>query len=109
MDFFQAQGGAVAQLAWSSPSTAPSIIPQSQLYPIITLPPVFFTSTAGFSNGVFSLPAAGMAGGSYILQATTNFLDWTSLSTNLAPADLFYLTDPAAANFPQRFYRIEQP
>ena len=40
MDYFQAQGGAVAQLSWTSPSTAPSIIPQTQLYPITTLPPV---------------------------------------------------------------------
>jgi len=33
MDFYCANGGAVAQLFWSSPSTMKSIIPRSQLYP----------------------------------------------------------------------------
>jgi hypothetical protein len=110
MDYFQAQGGAVAQLSWSSPSTVQVIVPQSQLYPITALPPVFFTGPAYFSNGQFSLQATGMAGGSYIFQGTTDFVHWTSLSTNLAPANLFNLIDATATNFPYRFYRaILQP
>ena len=109
MDYFQAQGGAVAQLAWTSPSTTQSIIPQSQLYPIISLPPVFFTPSGFFSNGLFHLQAAGMAGGSYIFQGSTDLLNWVSLSTNLAPTPLFNFLDPQATNFTHRFYRaIEQ-
>ncbi len=109
MDYFQAQGGAVAQLAWSSPSTAQSIIPQSQLYPITSLPPVYFTPSGFFSNGVFQLPASGLAGGNYIFQGSTDLLNWVSLSTNVASTPLFNLVDPAATNFPHRFYRaIEQ-
>ena len=100
----------MAQLAWSSPSTAQTIIPQSQLYPITSLPLVSFTSPGHFSNGMFSLQASGMAGGSYVFQGTTNFLQWISLSTNLAPANPFNLLDPGATNFPYRFYRaIGQP
>jgi hypothetical protein len=110
MDYFQAAGGAVAQLSWSSPSATQAIIPQTQLYPITTLPPVAFSSSGYFSNGAFALTVNGMAGGSYILQGSTDFLHWISLNTNLAPANQFILTDPGVTNFPYRFYRaIEQP
>ncbi|PYJ06700.1 MAG: hypothetical protein DME25_05980 [Verrucomicrobia bacterium] len=73
-------------------------------------PPVFFTPHVVFTNGQFQLELSGLAGRSYLFQATTNFADWTSLSTNLAPSNLFDLTDFGASNFPLRFYRaIEQP
>ena len=109
MDYFQAGGGAVAQLAWSSPSTTKTIIPQSQLYPITTLPPVFFTPTGTFSNGLFYVQGSGMAGGSYIFQGSTDFVNWVSISTNFSSTSLFNLVDPSATNYPFRFYRaIEQ-
>jgi len=110
MDYFQATGGAEAYLYWSSPSTVQAIIPQTELYPISSLPPVMFTASGSFSNGQFSMPVTGMAGGSYILQGSTDFVHWFSISTNLAPANSFNLVDPAATNFPYRFYRaILQP
>jgi hypothetical protein len=109
MDYFQAQGGALAQLSWSSPSTAQATIPQTQLYPVTTLPPVRFTTAGQFNNGAFSLSLTGMAGGSYILQGTTDFVNWASINTNLAPGNLFNLSDPTATNFHYRFYRaVEQ-
>ena len=39
MDYFQSSGNAVAQLLWSSPSTAQAVIPQTQLYPYTNPPP----------------------------------------------------------------------
>jgi autotransporter-associated beta strand protein len=39
MDYFQQDSTAGAQLRWSSPSTAPAIVPQSQLYPQTNPPP----------------------------------------------------------------------
>jgi uncharacterized repeat protein (TIGR03806 family) len=49
MDYFQSNGDAVAQLLWSSPSTAQSIIPQTQLYVFTNPPPTI----------VMASPAAG--------------------------------------------------
>ena len=39
MDYFENGGGALAKLAWSSPSTTKAIIPQIQLFPPATMSP----------------------------------------------------------------------
>jgi hypothetical protein len=114
MEYYENMGDASAQLSWSSPSTAKTIIPQSQLYP--TFAPSFNTGSTAFSAGQFQLQLFGLPGKDYVLQATTNFMNWISLSTNVSPPDpgitlpssLFNFTDIAATNFPQRFYRAFQ-
>ncbi|HZQ48289.1 MAG TPA: PA14 domain-containing protein, partial [Verrucomicrobiae bacterium] len=105
MDYFQAGGGAVAQLAWSSPSTSPAIVPSSQLYPDQTVPPVFQISTNPFTNGMFQLQVTSVAGKSYVFQGSTDLIHWMPLSTNLAPSNIMVLIDPNSTNFPKRFYR----
>ena len=69
--------------------------------------PLHFTSQ-GFTNDVFQLGFAGVTGSNYVLQASTNFVDWTPLSTNTAVTNLFNLFDVQATNFPYRFYRVMQ-
>jgi mono/diheme cytochrome c family protein len=70
--------------------------------------PLYFTSSGFVSNNVFQLGFSGIAGSNYVLQTSTNLLDWTPLTTNTATTNLFYLTDPAAGNYPRRFYRVLQ-
>ncbi|HTV62082.1 MAG TPA: RICIN domain-containing protein [Verrucomicrobiae bacterium] len=72
------------------------------------LPPVFFTSEGFLANGQFQLGFEGVVSDTYILEATTNFLDWVPLDTNLSSTSLFDLFDPNATNFPYRFYRVLQ-
>jgi len=74
----------------------------------VIVPPIFFTSADFSTNGQFQLGFSGVAGNSYILEATTNLLDWTPLGTNLASTNLFDLFDPNATDFPYRFYRVLQ-
>ena len=72
--------------------------------------PMYFVPGGSFSNGQFELQLSGLAGKSYLFEASTNLSDWLFISTNVAPSDLFQLIDPGASNFPYRFYRaIEQP
>jgi uncharacterized repeat protein (TIGR03806 family) len=70
--------------------------------------PLYFTSAGFLPNQQFQLGFAGVSGGNYVLQATTNFLTWTPISTNTAATNLFNLLDPNATNFPYRFYRVLQ-
>jgi hypothetical protein len=80
-----------------------TICPPAQK-PTPSIRPVGFTT-----NGILQLELSGLAGKSYLLQASTNLSDWISIGTNLPMATPFDISDPAAANFPARFYRVVQP
>ena len=71
--------------------------------------PGFYLTPSGFStNSRFQISVAATTGSNYVLQASTNLVNWTSISTNLAATNVFNLLDPNAPNFPYRFYRVLQ-
>ena len=69
--------------------------------------PSQFTAVS-LTNGVVHLFFAGIANQTYVLEASTNLVDWTPVQTNVAPAGVFEMIDPAASQFQYRFYRTEQ-
>jgi hypothetical protein len=75
---------------------------------LFTIQQPFFTTEAFTSGGMFQLGLSGAAGNRYVLQASTNLVDWTPIATNMATTNLFTLMDSNAAAFPSRFYRVLQ-
>ena len=59
-------------------------------------------SAAVSSGGQFSFTISGTTGQMYVVQASTNLLDWVSVMSNTAP---FVFMDSNTASFNQRFYR----
>ena len=60
-------------------------------------------------DGSFHATLEGQVGGRYIIQASTNLVDWGSVTnvTHSSPTILF--RDPAATNLNRRFYRVVSP
>ncbi|MDB6121306.1 MAG: regulatory domain of in-like proprotein convertase [Pedosphaera sp.] len=62
------------------------------------------------SDGLFQLQFNGMAGMNYTLQASTDMLEWTSLTNLHASSNaVFQFSDGAATNHSKRFYRLSIP
>lgn len=59
-----------------------------------------------YANGIFSLTVTGGSGSSFIVQASTNLVDWINLYTNFSTTP-FTWSDSNADNFSQQFYRIQ--
>jgi len=59
---------------------------------------------AGFTSSGFELRVTGPVG-IYVLQASTNLVDWTDICTNKAPNGILEFSDSNRANFERRFYR----
>jgi hypothetical protein len=53
-------------------------------------------------GGQFSFTVSGLSSGQYIVQASTDLVNWVSLQTNVAP---FNFVDSNAGQFSRRFYR----
>lgn len=68
--------------------------------------PPQFTGNLTSTNGTFQLTVGGQSGQSYIIQASTNLVNWVSIYTNPPPYIApFTFTDANASNYPTRFYR----
>jgi len=59
----------------------------------------------GVVSNQFGFSVTGQSGWVIVLEASSNFTNWTSLTTNLLDGRPFPFRDPTAPNLPQRFYR----
>ena len=60
------------------------------------------TASSVNAAGQFGFTVSGISGYKYIVEASTNLVNWTMLETNAAP---FNFVDNNTANFSRRFYR----
>jgi sugar lactone lactonase YvrE len=75
----------------------------------VTPPDNTIVSPQRLPNGNFQLAFYGLMGSNYMIQTSTNLIDW-QLFTNFTGSNLlFYFDDPAATNFNRRFYRSVLP
>jgi len=69
-----------------------------------TAPPVVI-SAAGMTNGEFSLTYNASPDFAYIVECSSNLLDWEPLATNVASSDPMFFSEPI--NCPgSKFYRV---
>lgn len=84
---------------------SPTIIPISSEGAITNAPPQF-TDALRVIDGAFSFTLRGIPGGIYYLQASTDLIEWTTISTNTLPdGGTLRVSDPDAHLFNKRFYR----
>ena len=69
-----------------------------------TNPPAI--SQANFADGSFALQVAGDVGPNYVIQGSTNLMDWESLYTTNPAVMPFSWSDVGSSNFPARFFRV---
>ena len=69
---------------------------------IVQVDPTPVLSNPSYANGQFQAFLNGATNASYVIQASTNLVNWTPVSTNIAPAQI---TNSPPANTPYRFYR----
>src|SRR5207245_2585176 len=59
------------------------------------------------TNGQFTLQFSGVDGRTYIVQTSTNLVDWAAIFTNQQTGGLYIYTDTNAIDA-ARFYRVQQ-
>jgi plastocyanin len=75
--------------------------------PVFLLTNSILTNIA-LSNGTAQFTVLGIAGQTYIFDATVNLSNWLPFATSIAPASVFQVLDTNAASFSNRNYRSRQ-
>jgi hypothetical protein len=68
--------------------------------------PVQVTAGLVVSNGVSMFRLGGGAGRSYVIEASSNLLQWLPVHTNIATFGPLQFLEPASTGSSQRFYRV---
>jgi len=69
--------------------------------------PLVILTGASFANGQFGLQFAGSDTQSYVVETSTNLIDWMPVSTNSPSGGQFIFIDTNATD-PARYYRVHQ-
>jgi hypothetical protein len=69
-------------------------------------PPYSFTGPSVLSGGTFTMEYWAPTGQTYVLETSTDLLNWTAVTTNIPTTAPFTLVDPGAGNAPCRYYRV---
>ncbi len=80
---------------------APAVNPTISENEIVTLTP-----QAALDRGQFRFTVSGVSGNQYVVEASTDLVQWTPVQTNTAPFDLL---DANAGAYTRRFYRARAP
>jgi hypothetical protein len=78
--------------------------PTSLVLEAVSVPPQI-GSPAMLPDGAFQFTFSGPSASNYIIQASTNFVDWLDIQTGSPFTGQINITDLLATNFSQRFYR----
>lgn len=68
--------------------------------------PLELKSAQKLADGSFHFSAAGSSGSAYIIETSTNLVDWTPLQTNIVVNGSVDFIDSSATNFSKGFYRM---
>jgi hypothetical protein len=80
-------------------------VPVPEIKPIETAPPELINPRR-LVDGSFSFTLVGVASGRYVIQFTSDWNEWTNLSTNSLPTNGYAtIADPHAAEATRRYYR----
>jgi hypothetical protein len=77
-------------------------------YSFTILPGVSFTAPGFLTNGMFEMEISGLPGQSYVIQTSTDLVNWIPVMTNVPDTSPFYLAVPGATNGGNSFYRAIQ-
>jgi len=72
---------------------------------VASTPPQLSASSSG-TAGLFRFTVTGQSGQEYIIQASTNLVNWVDVYTNPDYTAPFNFVDPNATNYTSRFYRV---
>jgi hypothetical protein len=97
---------AAGSYALAAVATASGISATSAVVNVSVVNPVaVLLSGAGVQAGQFTFNYAANAGLAYVIQSSTNLMNWVSLATNVAPGSPAPFSDPLNPAGP-RFYRV---
>jgi hypothetical protein len=82
-------------------------VKEHQAFGTINTPSI--TGVSRSTNGVVNLSAAGNSGLLYLLDASTNLVNWTKVGVRSNATGIVQFTDPKATNHATRLYRVSVP
>jgi hypothetical protein len=84
---------------------SPSMSATQTFVVTVTQPPAPGLALIPATTGQFAFSVSGTAGPDYLIQASTNLINWTTLYATSSPALPFVWVDSQRTLFPRRFYR----